>query len=198
MTKFTNRCSWLNNSNPQYVQYHDFDWGVPTTDDNEHFENLTLEGAQAGLSWEIVLKKREHYRKVFHDFDLKKVVKITPKTLEKILTNPGIIRNKLKVYSVVNNAKKIIEVQSEYGQFNHYIWGYTNNKIIYPNSIKNYRETNIYKQNLSKLISMDLKKRGFKFIGPTIIYSYLQASGIFQDHSKECFLFKKKLTAVNL
>lgn len=187
------RCFWLNQKNLDYVNYHDNEWGHPIFSDELHFENLTLEGAQAGLSWETVLKKRNNYRQFFYNFEIEKVSKMNSSRLEKILLDPGIIRNRLKIFSVVNNAKCMMTIQKEFGSFNDYIWQFSDNKIIYANSKKSFEDTNIFKQNLSKTISKDLKKRGFKFVGETIIYSYLQASGIFQGHTKECFLFNKKL-----
>ncbi len=185
------RCPWLKLSNKQYVDYHDKEWGRPIHDDRTLFEFLILEGAQAGLSWETVLTKREHYRKVFHNFDVKKVSKITPSKIEKLLLDPGIIRNRLKVESTVSNAKYFIEVQKEFGSFDKYIWSFTNGKTIYNSfsGLKDYPS----KTELSDAISKDLKKRGFRFVGSTIIYAFLQACGIVQDHSQSCYLHGKKL-----
>ncbi|EPZ49353.1 methyladenine glycosylase [Bacteriovorax sp. BAL6_X] len=185
------RCAWLKLSNKQYVDYHDKEWGRPVHDDRTLFEFLILEGAQAGLSWETVLNKRDHYRKVFYNFDVKKVSKITPAKIEKLLLDPGIIRNRLKVESTVSNAKYFIEIQKEFGSFDKYIWSFTNGKTIYNTfaTLKDYPS----KTELSDKISKDLKKRGFRFVGSTIIYAFLQACGIVQDHSPNCYLHGKKL-----
>ncbi len=179
------RCPWVNLKNPEYVKYHDKEWGKPVKRDQKHFECLTLEGAQAGLSWETVLMKREGYRKLFANFDIVKVSKFTDAKLEKILENPSIIRNRLKVYSTRTNAQAFLKVQKEFGTFNKYIWGFVDGKTVKnsPKTIKQYNS----KTALSDKISKDLKKRGFKFIGSTIIYAYLQATGIVDDHSSDCF-----------
>ena len=184
------RCPWLNLSNQNYIDYHDKEWGRPIYEDSKHFELLTLEGAQAGLSWETILKKRDHYKKVFFNFNIKKVSKLSSDYLEKVLQDPGIVRNRLKVFSVVSNAKNFIHIQKEFGSFNQYIWSFTDGKVIY-NSFANLSD---YPANtpLSDQISKDLKKRGFKFVGSTIIYAYMQAAGIVQDHSSGCYLHQKK------
>lgn len=179
------RCPWVNLKNPGYVRYHDKEWGRPVRRDKTHFEYLILEGAQAGLSWETVLNKRDAYRKLFEGFDPLKVSKFTDKKLEKILLNPGIIRNRLKVYSARSNALAFLELQKEFGTYNKYIWAFTKGKII-KNSPKTVKDFNVTTP-LSDEISKDLKKRGFKFIGSTIIYAYLQAVGIVDDHSSDCF-----------
>lgn len=180
------RCPWVNESNLLYVQYHDKEWGRPVHDDQTHFELLTLEGAQAGLSWETILKKRENYRKAFANFDVHKVARFSPSKQEKLLTNPGIVRNKLKIASAISNAKAFIQVQKEYGRFDKYIWGFVENKV----KINDFAELSDYptKTDLSDTISKDLKKRGFKFVGSTIIYAYLQAAGIVNDHTRDCFI----------
>ena len=185
-----NRCPWLKLNNSNYVDYHDNEWGRPVREDSKHFELLTLEGAQAGLSWETILKKRDHYRKVFFNFDVKKVSTLSNEYLENLMQDPGIVRNRLKIYSVVSNAKNFIKIQKEFKSFNKYIWSFSENKVIY----NSYRTTSDYPANtaLSDQISKDLKKRGFKFVGSTIIYSYMQAAGIVQDHSVLCYLHKKK------
>lgn len=190
MAKTKTRCPWLKLSNPLYVKYHDEEWGRPIGTDNKHFELLILEGAQAGLSWETILNKRENYRKAFSNFDPVKVAKYSNKKIEQLLQNEGIVRNKLKIESTVNNAKAILKIQKEFGSFDKYIWNFVNNKPIINNfkSIKDYPS----KTELSNVISKDLKKRGFKFIGSTIIYAYLQAAGICQDHSQDCYLHAKK------
>lgn len=179
------RCPWVNFKNPKYIKYHDKEWGRPVRRDQKHFEYLILEGAQAGLSWETVLNKRDGYRELFADFDVVKVSKFSDAKLEKILTNPKVIRNRLKVFSTRSNAVSFIKIQKEFGSFNKYIWAFTEGKILKnsPKKIKDYPS----KTELSDKISKDLKKRGFKFIGSTIIYAYLQAVGIVDDHSSDCF-----------
>lgn len=181
------RCPWVTQEKI-YIDYHDTEWGVPVHDDTRLFECLTLEGAQAGLSWITVLKKREHYRKVYDGFDIKKVSLYDEQKIEELLKDPGIIRNRLKVLSSVNNARKILEVQKEYGSFSEYIWGFVNNVQI-SNSFKRLSDYPA-KTELSDKMSVDLRKRGFKFIGSTIIYAFLQAVGVLNDHTIDCF--KKK------
>lgn len=185
------RCPWLKLSNDQYVEYHDREWGRPVHDDQVLFEFLTLEGAQAGLSWETVLKKRDNYRKAFYQFDVKKVARINKAKVEKLMLDAGIIRNRLKIESTISNAKAFIEVQKEFGSFDKYIWSFTDGKTIYHNfkTLKDYPS----KTELSDKISKDLKKRGFRFVGSTIVYAFLQACGIVQDHSEDCYLHGKKL-----
>jgi len=178
------RCFWVGSNKEFYEKYHDEEWGVPIYDDQMHFEFLSLEGAQAGLSWETVLKKREGYRKAFYNFDVNKIINMSDDELEKLRENPEIIRNKLKIYSVRNNAKIFVDIQSEFGSFNDYIWAYVNNKPIINSWIN--KEEIPSSTDLSDIISKDLKKRGMKFIGTTIIYAYLQASGIVVDHIKGC------------
>lgn len=189
------RCCWLKESNEQYVKYHDREWGRPVHDDIRHFEMLTLEGAQAGLSWETVLMKRENYRKVFLGFVPEKVARFSQKKIEKILLDPGVIRNRLKIESTVSNAKAFIEIQREFGSFDRYIWGFVEGRPIYTS----FRKMKDFPSNtdLSDRISKDLKKRGFRFVGSTIIYAYMQAVGITQDHSTDCFLHQKKLRALD-
>lgn len=182
------RCPWCLGFE-QYIQYHDEEWGVPVHDDRKHFEFLILEGAQAGLSWSTVLKKREGYRKNFADFDPERVARFTSKRIEKILTDPSIIRNKLKVHAAVNNAKRFLEVQKEFGSFDKYIWRFVNNKPIKNKlkSLKNAQPTTKESDALSK----DLIKRGFKFVGSTVIYSHMQACGLVNDHLVECFRYNE-------
>ena len=180
------RCPWLNLRNSEYVEYHDQEWGVPVHNDQKHFELLCLEGAQAGLSWETILKKRITYQEVFKNFDPYVVSKFSDDYLNKILKNPGIVRNKLKVFSVRKNARAFLAIQKEFGSFDEYIWAFSERKIIY-NKFKSLDQYPA-KTPLSEVISKDLKKRGFSFVGPTIIYAYLQASGIVNDHSTNCFL----------
>ena len=190
------RCPWLNEKNPLYVEYHDKEWGRPVHDDIRHFEMLTLEGAQAGLSWETVLKKREHYRKVFSYFDPKQVCNFSKVKIEKLLNDPGIIRNRLKVESTVSNAKSFLEIQKEFGSFDNYIWNFIDKKPIYTHFGKlNHSPA---KTKLSHFISKDLKKRNFRFVGSIIIYAYMQAVGLIQDHSKECYLYNKKFKKLKI
>ena len=182
------RCSWCE-GNEEYVNYHDKDWGVPVRDDNKHFEFLTLEGAQAGLSWLTILKRRDTYRKAYDYFDPAIVAQYDEVKIQKLLQDPGIIRNKLKVRASVTNAKLFLEIQKEFGSFNNYIWGFTDGKTI-KNSWKKLSEVPA-KTKLSDKISINLKKRGFKFTGSTIIYAQLQASGIVNDHLVDCFRYNE-------
>ena len=177
------RCSWCNLNNELYVNYHDKEWGKPTYDDNKLFELLILESFQAGLSWECILNKREHFKLAFDNFDYNKISTYNEDKINCLLQNKNIIRNKLKIKAAINNSKIFIDVQKEYKTFSNYIWNFTNNKIIYEN--------NKTSSNLSDAISNDLKRRGMKFVGTTIIYSYLQAIGIINSHEDDCYLFKK-------
>lgn len=190
LLKEKKRCPWVNPDNQLYIQYHDEEWGVPVHDDNKHFEMISLEGAQAGLSWETILKKRDHYRKVFSKFVPLKVARFTTAKVEKLLQDPGIVRNRLKVESTITNAKAFLKVQKEFGSFDDYIWGFVNHKPI-DNKFKNLNDYPS-KTQLSDTISKDLKKRGFKFVGSTIIYAYLQAVGIVNDHTQGCWIRKRK------
>ena len=181
-----NRCEWCGRDE-LYVKYHDIEWGLPVHNDRVHFEMLILEGAQAGLSWITVLRKRENYRKAFDNFDVNKVARYTEKRIEKLLLNPGIIRNRLKVRSTVTNAQAFIIVQKEFGSFDKYIWSFVGTKPII-NRRKDMSEvpaTSIESDALSK----DLKKRGFKFVGSTIMYAHMQACGLVNDHALDCFRF---------
>ena len=177
------RCSWCSDD-PDYIKYHDQQWGVPLHDDRELFELLTLEGAQAGLSWLTVLKRRDGYKKAFYNFDIKKVAGLKTKDIDKIIGNPGIIRNKLKILSAIKNAVVILDIQKTYGSFNNYLWQYVNNKTL------NNKQADKAKE-ISVLISKDLKRRGMNFVGPTICYSFIQANGMFNDHSTSCFRYKQ-------
>lgn len=178
------RCPWCG-TDPLYVKYHDEEWGVPVHDDAKHFEFLVLESAQAGLSWITVLRKRENYRKALNGFDVKKIAKYDDKKLEELLLSPGIIRNRLKINATINNAKRFLEVVEEFGSFDAYIWSFTNNKTI-TNSFSSLSELPA-KTELSDRLSKDLIKRGFKFVGSTIIYAHLQAIGVVNDHLTSCF-----------
>lgn len=173
------RCKWCNLKNPIYIQYHDREWGVPVYDDHRLFEMLILESFQAGLSWECVLNKREHFRKAFDNFELEKVCAYDEKKIEELKNNKDIIRNRLKINAAINNAKIYKDIIEEYGSFSSYIWGFSDGQIIYE-----YDKTT---SELSDTISKDLKNRGMKFVGSTIIYSYLQAVGIINSHEDECF-----------
>jgi DNA-3-methyladenine glycosylase I len=181
------RCSWCLSSD-QYIQYHDEEWGVPVHDDQTHFEFLILEGAQAGLSWSTILKKREGYRENFANFDPEKVARFTEARMEKILLDPGIVRNRLKVYAAVNNAKRFLEVQKEFGSFDKYIWGFVNHKPI-VNKRKSLSEITPTTKE-SDALSKDLIKRGFKFVGSTVIYAHMQACGLVNDHVVDCWRYK--------
>jgi len=182
------RCPWCIKFD-QYIRYHDEEWGVPVHDDRKHFEFLILEGAQAGLSWSTILKKREGYRKNFADFDPVKVARFTQKKIEKILIDPGIIRNKLKVHAAVNNAKRFLEVQKEFGKFDTYIWQFVKNKPI-VNKWKTTKHAPATTQE-SDALSKDLIKRGFKFVGSTVIYAHMQACGLVNDHLIDCFRYNE-------
>lgn len=186
--KELSRCQWSLGFD-QYIKYHDEEWGVPVHDDNVHFEFLILEGAQAGLSWSTILKKREGYKKAFAGFDPKKVARFTEARLEKILLDPGIVRNRLKVFAAVNNAKRFLEVQKEFGTFDKYIWSFVGGKPIVNHweSMKRVPPTTKESDALSK----DLLKRGFKFVGSTVIYAHMQACGLVNDHVTSCFRHKQ-------
>ena len=181
------RCVWANKDSEK--EYHDNEWGVPSHDDSYMFEMLILEGFQAGLSWATILNKRENFRKAFDNFDYNKIKDYNQDKIDELLKNDGIVKNKLKVNSTVDNAKAFIKVQEEFGSFDKYIWGFVNNKQI-VNKWKDIKDFPA-KTELSDKISKDMKKRGFKFVGSTIIYSYLQAIGIIDDHMVTCS-FKKK------
>lgn len=186
MEKEKRRCKWVNLKNPIYINYHDNEWGVPNYDDSYMFEFLVLESFQAGLSWECVLNKREEFRKAFDNFDYNKISKYDEKKVEELCGNSGIIKNKLKINASINNAKIFIQIQKEYGSFSNYIWGFSNNEII-KNVDDNFKITS----ELSDRVSKDLKRRGMKFVGSTIIYSYLQAVGIINDHELECEFYNR-------
>ncbi|MEL7537134.1 MAG: DNA-3-methyladenine glycosylase I [Pseudomonadota bacterium] len=181
------RCPWSLGVNDAYVAYHDEEWGVPVTDDRTQFEFLILEGAQAGLSWSTILAKRDGYREAFAGFDVRKVARFTDKRIEKLLTFDGIVRNRLKVSATVTNAKAFIAVQKEFGSFSKYIWGFVGNKPI-QNRWKNPSDCPATSAE-SDALSKDLKKRGFKFVGSTIIYAHMQATGLVNDHMVDCFRY---------
>ena len=180
------RCDWAG-EDPLYVSYHDQEWGVPVHDDRTLFEFLILEGAQAGLSWITVLRKRENYRMAFDDFDPEKIACYDQAKVESLLQNPGIIRNKLKIRAAIQNAQAFLRVQEEFGSFDHYIWRFVEHKPI----INTWAEMKQLPAltPLSETISKDLKKRGFNFVGPTIIYAHMQATGMVNDHIVSCFRY---------
>jgi len=182
------RCQWAGDDS-LYQQYHDEEWGIPSYDDQHLFEMLILEGAQAGLSWITILKKREGYRKAFDQFDAKKMARYTDKKIEKLLLNPEIVRNRLKVNSARGNARCFLEIQKEYGSFSEYIWQFVNGKPI-KNKWKKLADLPASTVE-SEAMSKDLKKRGFKFVGSTICYAYMQSVGMVNDHETGCFCYKQ-------
>ena len=178
------RCFWVDEKSEIYTKYHDEEWGIPKFDDRELFELLVLESFQAGLSWITVLKKREAFRKAFDNFDVKKVANYNENKVEELLQNPAIIRSKGKINAAINNAKIFLQIQKEFGSFSKYIWNFTNGKVI-----KNTTGETIVSSPLSDEVSKDLKIRGMKYVGTVIIYSYLQAIGVINDHDKDCFKY---------
>ncbi len=189
MTKTIKRCAWAGDTSLEYIEYHDREWGVPVWDDQKQFEFLILEGAQAGLSWSTILGKRAGYRKNFADFDASKVARFTDKRIEKILKDPGIVRNRLKVNSAVTNARAFLKVQEEFDGFCNYIWQFVGGK---PKQNKLRRDSDFPATSPeSDALSKDLKKRGFKFVGSTIIYAHMQATGMVNDHEISCFRHKE-------
>lgn len=182
------RCSWVGNNKPHYERYHDEEWGVPVHNDDKHFEMLILEGAQAGLNWETILKKREGYRKAFKNFDPVKVANMSDEELEKLLLNPEIIRNHLKIFSARKNAQIFLNIQKEFGSFNNYIWQFVGGGSI-ESAWKTVQEVPATSKE-SDAISKDLKKRGMNFVGSTIIYAYMQAVGMVNDHLVNCWRYE--------
>jgi len=181
-----NRCFWVNLKNPLYIKYHDEEWGRPSYNDYHLFEMLLLESFQAGLSWECILNKREAFKKAFDNFDYKKISKYDENKIIELLNNKDIIRNKLKIKASITNANIFLKIQKEYKTFSNYIWSFTNNKII-----DNTNSKKVSSSALSDKISKDLKSRGMKFVGTKIVYSYLQAIGIINDHDKDCAFGKE-------
>ncbi len=179
------RCPWVDLTKADYVKYHDEEWGVPVYDDRLIFEFLTLESAQAGLSWYTVLRKRENYRKAFDNFEPAVVAIFDEKKVESLMSDSGIIRNRMKINAAVNNARKFLEIQNRFGSFSNYIWRFVDGKPIvnYPKTLEDYKATSPESDALSK----DLKQRGFKFLGSTVCYSHMQATGLINDHSIDCF-----------
>ncbi len=184
----TIRCEWTSND-PLMIEYHDDEWGVPKHDDRRLFEDLVLDGAQAGLSWLTILRKRENYRQAFDNFYPAKVAVYDEAKVEELLQNPGIVRNRQKVNSAVRNAQAFLKIQEEFGSFDTYIWGFVDGKPI-QNQQKSMSELPA-KSDLSEMISKDLKNRGFNFVGPTIIYAFLQAVGVINDHVVDCFRYRE-------
>ena len=178
------RCKWCNENNPLYVEYHDKEWCIPNHDDNYLFEMLILESFQAGLSWECVLNKRNDFIVAYDNFNIDKIINYDENKINELLTNSKIIRNKLKIKAIINNAKIFKDIQKEYGSFYKYLLTFTENKILY--------EIDKTTNDLSDSISKDLIKRGMKFVGSTIIYSYLQATGFIYSHDEKCFMYKKE------
>ncbi len=195
MTKDSmNRCSWAGNKFPEMQRYHDTEWGVPVHQDTKLFEFLILEGAQAGLSWSIILKRRQDYRRAFDNFDVKRVAKFKLNSVDKLLTSPNtnIVRNRLKIQSAITNARAFIRVQDEFGSFDKYIWRFVEGGKTKHNFIKTYQQVpvrSLESDNLSK----DLKARGFSFVGSTICYAMMQAVGLVNDHTTDCFRHKELL-----
>jgi DNA-3-methyladenine glycosylase I len=177
------RCAWVPEGDPEYVAYHDDEWGVPSRDDRHLFEMLTLEGAQAGLSWSTILRKREGYRKAFANFDAAKVVRFTDKDVERLLADPSIVRNRLKVESTVNNAQRIAELDS----LSDYLWSFVGGEP----KVNRFRKLSELPSETaeSKAMSKDLKRRGFRFVGPTVCYAFMQACGLVNDHTVDCFRY---------
>lgn len=182
------RCNW-STGDSLYEAYHDKEWGVPVYDDDTLFEFLILETFQAGLSWITILRKRENFRKAFDDFDYKKIAEYNQKKIDALLQDAGIIRNKLKVNATITNAQSFIKIQQEFGSFSKYIWGFVNGKPI-KNTFKDHSKLPA-NTPLSDTISKDLKKRGFKFVGSTVVYAYMQATGMVNDHEVACFRYKE-------
>lgn len=179
------RCSWVPNNNALYENYHDKEWGVPVHDDQKLFEFLILEGAQAGLSWETILKRREGYKNAFANFNPNIVSQFDENDFERLCNDAGIIRNKLKIKAAIKNAQEFLNIQKEYGSFNHYVWEYVGGKTIVQR-FTYLKEYPLYTKE-AKALSDDLKKRGFSFVGPTVIYSFMQACGLVDDHQSCCF-----------
>jgi DNA-3-methyladenine glycosylase I len=180
-----NRCPWVDLTKPDYVAYHDQEWAVPVHDDRRLFEFLTLEAAQAGLSWYTVLRKREHYRKAFADFDPERVARFTSRNVERLMNNAGLIRNRLKITAAISNARRFLDLQSEFGTATTYFWQFVDGtpKVNHFTQMSDYPATSAESDAMSK----DLKRRGFKFVGSTICYAHMQATGLVNDHAVDCF-----------
>ena len=189
MSKNIHRCEWVPENNKLYIDYHDKEWGVPVKDDATLFEFLVLETFQAGLSWITILKKRENFRAAFDDFDYTKIADYSPSKVDSLLQNAGIVRNRLKIKATITNAQAFLEVHKEFGSFYSYIWGFINNTPI-KNTVSNYK-TAPANTSLSDHISKELKKKGFKFVGSTVVYAHMQATGMVNDHEISCFRYEE-------
>ncbi len=187
-THVKTRCSWAS-SDPLYIDYHDNEWGVPIHDERLLFEFICLEGQQAGLSWITVLKKRENYRRAFKNFEPAKVARMKDQTIEKLLNDTGLIRNRLKLFAIRENAKCFLDIQDQYGSFDKYIWSFVDGKPI-MNSWQSLKQVPT-RTPISDAMAKDLKKKGLKFVGTTICYAFMQAAGLVNDHVKECYLYRK-------
>lgn len=183
-TENIGRCRWCNMANPAYVAYHDHEWGVPVHDDGKLFELLLLESFQAGLSWECILNKREAFRKAFDGFDCQRIALYDGQKFQSLLQDKGIVRNRLKIRAAVTNAQVFLKIQREYGSFDRYIWGFTGGSVLF--------ETGLATSPLSDAVSKDLRQKGMKFMGSTVVYAYLQAVGVINSHEEGCWLAKKK------
>lgn len=188
-----NRCKWCGDD-PLYIAYHDNEWGVPVHDDRLLFEFLILEGAQAGLSWLTILKKREKYRKAFENFDYATIANYSQHDVDRLLSDPGIVRNRLKIESVIKNARGVMKIKEEFGSFDAYLWHYVDNTPIL-NEWRSMTQLPV-KTEISEMMSKDLKKRGFNFVGPTICYAFMQAIGMVNDHITDCFRYEEVNTLV--
>jgi DNA-3-methyladenine glycosylase I len=182
------RCAWSEGIDPEYMRYHDEEWGVPVHDDRVHFEFLVLEAAQAGLSWWTILRKREGYRRAFADFDAAKVARFTPRTVEKLMQDASIVRNRQKIEAAVGNARAFLAIQKEFGTFDRYVWDFVGGKPI-VNRWKQQGEVPPTSKE-SDALSKDLKSRGFRFVGSTIVYAHMQATGLINDHLVTCFRYR--------
>ena len=178
------RCSWVKENNPLYVAYHDQEWGIPLHDEQALFELLCLETYQAGLSWETILNKRAAFRQAFHDYDVHQAAVMTDAELEGILQNPAVVRNRRKIYATRANARAFLKIQAEFGSFDHYIWSFVDFTPI-DNPVKDYKQMPS-KTPLSEKLAKDMKRRGFEFVGPVCVYSFLQAAGLVNDHEETC------------
>ncbi len=188
------RCSWVNMNDPLLVEYHDHEWGVPVHGDNRHLEVLVLSGAQAGLNWSLVLKKRDNYRRAFDGFDPDKVARYTGKRIEKLLVDPTIIRNRMKIEAAVTNARALLKVREEFGSFDSYCWRFVDGQPKF----NHWRSTSQIPATSpeSEAFSKDLKRRGFSFVGPTVMYAYMQSAGLVNDHLVECFRYQELMSEV--
>jgi len=189
MTILKKRCAWCDENSPLYIEYHDNEWGVPESDDHKLFEMLILEGMQAGLSWLTILKKREGFREAFDGFDCQKMARYSEEKIEELLTNEEIIRNRLKVNAAIKNARVFLELQEEFGSFSTYLWQWIGGRSV-QNAFSTINELPA-KTDVSEKISKDLKKRGMNFVGPTIIYAFMQAVGMVNDHETGCFRYQQ-------